>query len=132
MRTKLLAGSILLLTIVVVGYRIINKPHRSVDAEDFLVIEADQLFAAFKDDETKANELYLDNVVQVSGMVSEIMANQDGRQVLLLNGGDDLFGVSCSMEEENKSIRPGMKVTIKGICTGYLSDVVITRGKLVN
>jgi len=69
--------------------------------------------------------------MEVTGTVSEILTNQDGRSVLVLKTNDPLFGISCTMTDDISRVQPGMSVTIKGICTGYLSDVVITNGILI-
>ncbi|HEU5147015.1 MAG TPA: hypothetical protein VFT90_09880 [Chryseosolibacter sp.] len=131
MRTTIGVGGVLLLMIVIAGYMIVNKPHRSVDVDEFIPIGARRLYMAFRSNEALANGVYLDKVVQVDGSVSAVLANQDGEQVVLLEGGDDLYGISCSMVEETADIKPGMSVKIKGICTGYLSDVIVVRGRLV-
>lgn len=131
MRTTIGVGVVLLLMVVIAGYMIVNKPHRSVDVDEFIPIGARRLYMAFRSNEALANGVYLDKVVQVDGSVSAVLANQDGEQVVLLEGGDDLYGISCSMVEETADIKPGMSVKIKGICTGYLSDVIVVRGRLV-
>jgi hypothetical protein len=54
---------------------------------------------------------------------------------VILNTGDPLFGVACTLNLQEKTVRPvqpGEKITVKGICTGYLSDVVLTNSYLVN
>lgn len=131
MRTTIGVGVVLLLMVVIAGYMIVNKPHRSVDVDEFIPIGARRLYMAFRSNEALANGVYLDKVVQVDGSVSAVLANQDGEQVVLLEGGDDLYVISCSMVEETADIKPGMSVKIKGICTGYLSDVIVVRGRLV-
>ena len=132
MRRTIIVVIIAVMLMTIGGYILLNKPPRSVETEDFIQSEATDLFEAFQKDEADANAVYLDKVVQVRGTVSEVMVNQDGATVVVLKSGDDLFGVSCSMAGEHNTIEPGMTVTIKGICSGYLSDVIVTRGVLVN
>ena len=111
-----------------VGYQYYNKPHRSVEDAEYVETDAVSLFNSFESDELNGNQKYLDKVVMVKGVVSEILSNQDGKTVILLNTGDPIFGISCTMSEAAGNVKAGMNVTIKGICTGYLSDVVITEG----
>lgn len=117
----------------VVAYRLYNKPHRSVEDESaYTRISASALFSAFDRNEAEANMKYLDEVIVVDGTVSEIFSNQEGEPVILLKTGDPLFGISCTMDGGIANVKPGMRVKVKGICTGYLSDVVLTGGLLVD
>ncbi|HEX8038391.1 MAG TPA: hypothetical protein VF490_04550 [Chryseosolibacter sp.] len=126
-------GSLVVFTLgSVVAYRLYNKPHRSVEKESpYASMSAYELFSAFETNEAEANIRYLDKVIEVDGTVSEILSNQDGESVLLLKTGDPLFGISCTIKGGIANVKPGMPVTVKGICTGYLSDVVLTDGLLV-
>lgn len=125
-------GSLVVFTLgSVVAYRLYNKPHRSVEEEPYVSVSAYELFSAFEANEAEANKRFLDKVVQVDGTVSEILSNQDGESVLLLKTGDPLFGISCTIKGGIADIKPGTPVKVKGICTGYLSDVVLTDGLLV-
>jgi hypothetical protein len=38
-----------------------------------------------------------------------------------------MFGINCTMEEKDGNIKEGDEVVLKGICTGYLTDVVLIR-----
>jgi hypothetical protein len=113
-----------------IGYKTYNKPHRSVDDEQPLSVLATELFNEFELNEQLATSKYLNKVVEVTGTVSEVFKNQDGMQVIVLKGGNDLFGISCTMES-NQPVQVGTIVTIKGFCMGYLSDVVINTGKVI-
>ncbi|WP_276370519.1 hypothetical protein [Chryseolinea sp. H1M3-3] len=130
MRTTVIILIISIAGVIIVGYRLYNKEHRSVEKEQSIRIDAVQLFKSFETDEVTANLKYLDKVVEVSGEVSEVMTNQMGASVLLLETDNPLYGVSCTMANGKANVRRGMQVSIKGICTGYLSDVVITQGIL--
>jgi hypothetical protein len=112
-----------------------NKPHRNVIAETGIPITATELYAKFTSNEGQANQAYLNKVLQVSGQVLAIKSNSTAGKVVILNTGDPLFGVVCTLNLQEKVLRPmkpGEKITVKGICTGYLSDVVLTNSYLVN
>ena len=131
MMRKLLVIAILAIGVMaILAYRFYNKPHRVVADEEAVRIDAVELFDAFQQDEHKANLLYLDKALEIKGSVSEILQNQDGKTVVVLKTNDPLFGISCTMSTP-VTVQPGMMVTIKGICTGYLSDVVITNGLMM-
>lgn len=117
---------LLLVTGVVIVYRMYNQPQKSVDAEKAVVMNARQLAAEYEQDETNANKKYLGNAVQVSGTVSEVSVNQQNKPVIVL-AGTDMSGVQCSLLKDAAGIKKGDAVTIKGFCSGYLTDVVMDR-----
>ena len=112
-----------------------NKPHRNVIAETGIPISATELYAKFTSNEGQANQAYLNKVLQVSGQVLAIKSNATAGKVVILNTGDPLFGVACTLNLQETTVhpvQPGEKITVRGICTGYLSDVVLTNSYLVN
>lgn len=115
-----------------IAYKQYTKPHRSVEEEAFITIEAPQLFREFEADEVTANQNYLNKVVSVSGTVVAVSTNQEAASVIILETENPVFGVSCTLQEKPDSLDIGDRVTIKGICTGYLSDVIVNRGILIN
>lgn len=132
MQKTILIASLLFVTLAFIGFKLYNKPHRMVADEESIPIEAAQLFADFDQDENAANQKYLDHVVDVTGLVSETLTNQQGQTVVLLKSENPMFGIQCTLENKSINISPGSTVTVKGICTGYLSDVVVTHGILIN
>jgi hypothetical protein len=107
------------------------KPARDVKDEDGIPVTAQVLFDAYSQNETSANATYLNKAVQVAGEVSTVKANQEGKVVVTLKTADPMFGVQCTMKEK-VGIKVGEKVTIKGICTGFLMDVVLIDCVVVN
>lgn len=102
-----------------------NKPHRNISNETAIAITADSLFKAYEN-ENNANALYLDKALTVSGLVNEMSKNQQGQDVILLRTDDPLFGVACTVKKgQTVSVKQGEKITVKGICSGYTSDVVL-------
>jgi tRNA_anti-like len=123
--------TILLLAAISYGLYVWNKPQRDVQDEKAVTIAATAIFDSFIVNETKANELYLNKAIQVTGEVSEIKKNQDGKAVVYLKSTDPVFGVNCTFKEEPGPLEKGTTITFKGICTGYLSDVIINQGIIV-
>jgi hypothetical protein len=112
-----------------------NKPPRDVTAETGIPVTATELYATFTSNEPQANQVYLNKVLQVSGQVLEVKTIPNSGRVVVLNTGDPMFGVACKLnkvENTSRPVKPGEKITIKGICTGYLSDVVLTNSCLIN
>lgn len=111
-----------------------NKPARNVAAETGIPVTATELYYKFASNEPQANQAYLNKVLQVSGQVLEVKSMPNSGKVVVLNTGDPMFGVACTLNNTpaTGNVRPGEKITVKGICTGYLSDVVLTNSFLIN
>lgn len=125
---------IVLLTVPVlaagVGYYMYNKPTESLKNMKVQVsMTSDALFTAFEQDETAANKAYLDKVVEVKGKIQSLNSDTSGVSVSL-NTTSGMFGVICKFENKETDINQyqvGQEVKLKGICTGYLMDVVLVR-----
>ncbi len=93
-------------------------------------ITATKIFEEFDNDEKAANTKYLDKVVEVEGIITEVKKNKEGKLTVAMEGGM-LFGVTCEMFESDKidqnKFKKGQKIKLKGVCTGFLSDVVLVR-----
>ena len=117
---------LIIVTGAVIAYRMYHQPARSVAEEKALALNAKELAAEYERDEAGANKKYLGNALQVSGTVSEVSVNQQNKPVIVLSG-TGMSGVQCSLLKEVAGIKKGDAVTIKGFCSGYLTDVVIDR-----
>lgn len=112
-----------------------NKPARNVAGETGIPVTATELYQKFTSNEIQANQAYLNKVLQVSGQVLEVKDTHNAGRVVVLNTGDPMFGVACTLDNitsPDKAVKPGEKIVVKGVCTGYLSDVVLTHGYLMN
>ncbi len=66
-------------------------------------------------------------VLEVTGIINEMSKNQKGETVITLKG-TDMGGIICTLESAiQAATKVGATVVIKGICTGYLTDVVLVR-----
>jgi len=99
-----------------------------------LTIPANELFTAFEMDEDAANGLYLNKVIEVTGIIKEVKSNENGLPAVIFETDDIVFGVMCEFESEDgaAAIKVGDLLTIKGICTGKLLDVILNRSELIN
>jgi len=112
------------------GVYLWNKPHEKAEDRKAMTVTAVTLSDAFTESEQKANSIYLNQVLAVSGTVSEVSKNQDGKTVIVLAGSDPLSGVQCTMRDDGIKAAAGDKMTIKGFCNGYtlvvlLSDCIV-------
>ncbi len=96
-------------------------------------ISAAELLESYESDEESANAAYLDKIIIVTGLVDHIYEDSLSVTVYLKNE-DSFSGVLCSFDKSVISTnRPplGKEVIIKGICSGYLLDVVLNKCSFV-
>jgi hypothetical protein len=93
-------------------------------------LEASTFIKQFETDESKANAKYADQTISVHG-VAHTVQTTDTTATVFLNDGHSGTSVICQFgresNEEIKDLKKGDPVTIKGICSGYLMDVVMVR-----
>lgn len=103
-----------------------NRKFDMVNAEA-MAIDANALVKAFQENETEANKNYLDKVLLISGTVSATDKTQTGERTVTLSSEDPFAGVMVTLDStEAAAVNVSDKVTVKGFCKGFLSDVIIT------
>ncbi len=124
---------IIIIVIILLGWYVFRPSETSLGKvqADFS-IEPLTLVEEFNNDEQAANAKYLGKVVEVSGRLDEITTEGENIALTLKNT-DEISGVICSFD---KSALPevlpeiGEVVNIKGICSGYLMDVILNKCSL--
>ncbi len=111
-----------------VGLYLYNKPHRTAATEDAaFTMSASDLLKEYKINEIDANAKYLDKIIAVRGTIQTIEPTDSLAVNLYLNANDPMAAISCSFKEEQanslKTKKVGDSITVKGICTGILTDV---------
>ncbi len=116
-----------------IGYSVYNKPHKNIQSavSDF-TLSATELYSSFEENEKAANEKYLDKTLQITGIIADVSKDKKGQLSLVLEAGGLLGGVICNSDnfsDNNGFDNPkiGQQITIKGLCTGMLTDVVLVR-----
>lgn len=107
------------------AWNVFFKPHRSVEDSPVTRVRADSLFLAFQSDESAANARFLDKGLEVSGEIAELNTNQQGQMVVILDTGDPLGGVVCTLVKATSGLTKGQRVRVRGFCSGYLTDVIL-------
>lgn len=103
--------------------------HRDAQSESSIIISADALSSAYQENEQKANSNYLNKVLEVKGAIVNIDANQAGHPTLILGNASAMSNVSVTLISKAPIIQKmGDTITVKGICTGSLSDVILNEG----
>jgi hypothetical protein len=104
--------------------------HRDVQQETAIIISSDALVAAYEASDSIANVAYLNKALEIKGPIALKDTNAVG-QITLLLGDIDPFKkrVSITLNTKTPIIQKmGDTITVKGKCTGNLTDVVITDG----
>jgi DNA/RNA endonuclease YhcR with UshA esterase domain len=130
-RKVVLIFSILLLAgIAGIWYFIFYRPthyQRNVLAENSVSVTADELVNNYETNEHKGDSLFLNKAVTVTGKVTDVRKNQEGKTIIFLESKDPMSNVSCTLQSP-ANITTGNNVTLKGVCAGYLSDVILIDG----
>jgi len=121
--------------IIVIAMRLYNKPHPEVaTTAPVFTMEVSQLVDDFLTDEAKANADYGGKIVQLEGTLKEIVPN-DSTVILMLGDTTSMVGVSAYLrpgeEVQDADLKPGERITVKGICDGMLMDVIVGNAILI-
>ncbi len=106
--------------------------HRSVESEEATYITASQIVKDFETNENAADAKYLNKAIELKGTILKKDRDQSGNTTILLKSGDQLSNVFCTLKPGIGIKRGNSVVVVKGICTGFLSDVVLNDAILVN
>jgi DNA/RNA endonuclease YhcR with UshA esterase domain len=136
MKIKKIIIGILVLGIIgaFIAYKMYNKPHVNVEeASADISITADKILNDFSSDENSANLKYLDKIIEVKGVVSEINIEKG---IITIETNDDFGSVLCHLSEEASrkisGLQEGQIIVVKGICTGFLMDVILVKCEFIN
>ena len=106
--------------------------HRNINDEQAISIIADSLAQQFTNDEAVANTNYLNKVIDLKGVVIDTASNQLGKPTLTIGNVNNMSNVFITLSERPLApIKLNDTVRVKGICSGFLSDVVINDATIV-
>jgi tRNA_anti-like len=92
-------------------------------------LTAVQFYQAFDNDEDRAERLYRNKVIEVTGTIQEVDFTGATYTVYLKGGPEDFETVDCqfaidpAVRERLAQLRPGQTVTIRGKCLNGFSDL---------
>lgn len=133
---KIILGFLsIVIPLLLVSIYFYNKPHVDVtNTEATYVLTAQNLIEEYQENEIGTTEKYSENVILVKGKVFEV-STLKGNSVITLKDDSSKSSIICHLlSGENMKIlelKKGQEVSIKGICTGYLLDVIMVRCTLV-
>ncbi|CAN5535416.1 hypothetical protein BH09BAC6_BH09BAC6_19260 [soil metagenome] len=112
-------------------FRYAKTHHRDVENETAIETTAGKLVRDFQTNETEANKIYLQKVIQIKGEVLKTDKDQVGNVTVTLKSGDPFSNIFCTLKPGFKNNKKNSVIVIKGICSGFLSDVVLYDGVIV-
>lgn len=115
---------LLVLLTVLVRYGFFN----SEKLKPQITITSTQLLKDYLINEKEANNLYNNKAIKITGIVKEITyLNQ--RNTIFLDTKHKSSNIICDLNDSEKKkldqIKAGQKITIIGICKGFLKDIII-------
>jgi hypothetical protein len=111
--------AVVIVTGVIIGYRLWNKPHENIKNASAIKINAIALYNTLANDSSHTPSSLINQVLVVSGKVKRVSENQQKQQVILLETNVPDGSVNCTMEEKVKIVKAGDSILLKGICMGY-------------
>lgn len=114
-----------------IGYYVYQKPVESLARKEPDVrITASNLLAAYEADEVAANGRFLGKIVEVTGPVS-LLTDEGGKNKVYLDAGSLMSAVICELASGPiPDLKTGEVVIVKGLCSGYLSDVILVQSHI--
>ncbi len=130
MRKKILAIIAVVIIIGAVGvwyyvFQYSKTHHRDVVNEDATIITAAQIVKDYQTNEKAANAAYLDKAIQLKGVILKRDKDQAGNATLTLKSNDPFANIFCTLKKGVTLSQTDSVVIVKGICNGFLSDVVL-------
>lgn len=132
----LLIGLILIIISLFFIINLYNKPFIDIKKSNPKIeITAQEILNDYQADESLANEKYVDNLIQIKGEIADISFD-NGISIITLKDTSGFSSIICHMlPEANLNIlklKKENQVLIKGVCTGYLIDIMMVRCVLNN
>jgi hypothetical protein len=107
----------------------------TINIETETQVTSKKLIAAFLNNESDANLRYVEKAIEIQGVVKEVTYNND-RCTIFLQGDTEFSSVMCVMKknqyQEIQKLKKGQSVILKGVCKGFLMDVIFLDGIIVN
>ncbi len=128
LKTAIIISAILVIAGAAAGYYFYNLKPKDLGKikPDFYVTSA-ELQRSFEEDEEAAISRYVDKIIEVSGVVSDINPGENSTMNISLKTDNNFSSVICTLTSEvlPEEIRVGSRISIRGVCSGYLMDVLL-------
>jgi len=129
---RLLPVLVIGISLLLVGIITSCSPPSLYSEKDAIEVTAEELFAAYEEDEVAADTLYKDNLLKVTGVVYYVGTDYifEAPEVLISGGGEDeARGIDCIFDTRYESqvaeLEVGQTVAVMGICDGYQVNALL-------
>jgi len=129
--STMLLFSAIFSTLLLIGCGINDHKDLSKIDPDF-VLSTQELLDAYEENEDAANNQFLGKVIQWEGVIKDIAVSEEGT-TLYFGIEDYIGGIAAEMDSSKLTDEPnvGDRVVVRGICSGKLIDVVVSRCILI-
>ncbi len=141
-RKKIITWVIAILLIAGAGgayyaYQEYNRKQKdTADLKADFTATAVALLDEYQKDEKAANARYLGKVLQVDGLVKDLLRDDKGFYSVVLGDTASMSSVRFSMDSlhnaQAATLVKGNKAVLKGICTGYNADEMLGSDLILN
>lgn len=113
------------------GYYTLQEPALSdiSISESIETLAADEIIALFQGNELQATATYTNKIIEVHGTIKEISFLNNRKTIILKSEKFKENFIICDMsplnEKKVNSLIVGDTITLKGICKGYLLDLIL-------
>ena len=94
-----------------------------------ITISASKLFAAYEENAIKADEMYKDKILEVSGISGNISKDITDTMYVTLKTDNLLGSIQCYLPENEKdkamSLKPDKQITVRGRNSGKLINILL-------
>jgi hypothetical protein len=103
-----------------------KKPANMQTTKADYLIMANDLARAFENDAVGASNKYVNKVIEVTGIIQYAGSVNDGVMTIALKG-TGLSNVICTFQNipDIMQTDTGVMITLRGVCSGYLLDVLL-------
>jgi hypothetical protein len=109
------------------------KPKNLVNTKPDYITSASDLQKSFEESEKISSGKYINKIIEVSGEILSARGGEKNSFNVSLKTGNDLSSVICTFPAISDStlLKPGNVVTIRGVCSGFLMDVLLNNCALI-
>lgn len=132
----------LLLAAAIIGFFVLRYVFQD-SADDLsqvkpaFVLTAAELVQAYSDDEALANQTYMGETIEISGVLLHHVQDEWSQVHLVFM--DPLFGLTATMDsamvvrqqKQLEMLEPGKLIRVKGRCDGLLTDVRLSKSVII-
>lgn len=131
---KIIRAITIVIAVALIAYiAFLKMPGASASSKEVVAeLTASELYEAFEINENKANTTYLGKAVIISGTIDDKYEDETGAPVLLIgpSGQDPVALITLEQNQKSKlaNFEIGSDIKVKGLCSGMLMEVTLTKG----